>query len=122
MAQKVVVLTSCDQPHEGDEPVTEGVVSIEFGYEGKTYVTELCPEHADEYHHWMQDYIENGARVVTGGRRVGTKASGAAKAIGRRASHDVHAVREWARAHGHKVSDRGRISAKVLEAYNRRTE
>ena len=27
------------------------------------------------------------------------------------------AIREWARANGHKVNDRGRISKSVMEAY-----
>jgi hypothetical protein len=117
MAKKVLYLTSCDQPHDGDEPVSEGVTTIEFGYEGKTYETELCPEHVAEYHNWMQDYINHGARVKSG-RTVGIKATGAAKAVGRRASHDVHAIRDWAKEHGHKVSDRGRISAEVKKAYD----
>jgi hypothetical protein len=30
---------------------------------------------------------------------------------------DTAAIREWARAHGHNVSDRGRISKSVMEAY-----
>jgi hypothetical protein len=30
---------------------------------------------------------------------------------------DTAAIRAWARAHGHKVSDRGRISKSVMEAY-----
>jgi len=29
----------------------------------------------------------------------------------------TQAIREWARAHGHKVSERGRLSAVVVEAY-----
>jgi hypothetical protein len=29
------------------------------------------------------------------------------------------AIREWARRNGHKVSARGRISADVIEAYNK---
>jgi len=28
-------------------------------------------------------------------------------------------VREWARANGHQVSDRGRISAEVQDAYDK---
>jgi hypothetical protein len=32
------------------------------------------------------------------------------------------AVREWARAHGHDVSDRGRISKTVMQAYDNRDE
>jgi len=30
---------------------------------------------------------------------------------------DTTAIRDWAREHGHKVSDRGRIPKSVLEAY-----
>ena len=32
------------------------------------------------------------------------------------------AIREWARANGHQVSDRGRISKSVIEAYRPHTE
>lgn len=116
MAKKVLYLTSCDQPHEGDEPVTDGVITVEFGYEGKTYETELCPEHVDEYHHWMSDYLDHGARLKSGGR-VAVKASGAAKKVRQKAGNDVAAIREWAKEHGHKVSGRGRISADVKKAY-----
>ena len=28
-------------------------------------------------------------------------------------------MREWAREHGHKVADRGRIPANVIEAYEK---
>jgi len=116
MAKKVLYLTSCDQPHEGDESVTDGVITIEFGYEGKTYETELCPEHVAEYHSWMQDYVHNGARVKAGGR-VAARATGAAKAVRSKATSDVQAIRAWAKEHGHKVSTRGRISADVKKAY-----
>ncbi|HSU09851.1 MAG TPA: histone-like nucleoid-structuring protein Lsr2 [Pseudonocardia sp.] len=30
---------------------------------------------------------------------------------------ETHAIREWARQHGHQVSDRGRIPKSVIEAY-----
>ena len=30
---------------------------------------------------------------------------------------ETTAIREWARQHGHKVNDRGRISKSVMEAY-----
>ena len=30
---------------------------------------------------------------------------------------ETHAIREWARQHGHQVSGRGRIPKSVLEAY-----
>ena len=35
-----------------------------------------------------------------------------------RTSSDTQKVREWARANGYEVSDRGRIPASVREAYD----
>jgi nucleoid-associated protein Lsr2 len=34
---------------------------------------------------------------------------------------ETHAIREWARQHGHEVSDRGRIAKSVMEAYKAAT-
>ena len=51
----------------------------------------------------------------TGGRRSTTRAGG--RSAGR--TRDLGAVREWARSNGYKVSDRGRISAEVQEAYDK---
>jgi hypothetical protein len=123
MAKSVVVLTSCDQPHDGDERVTDGVITIEFGYEGKTYATELCAEHVEEYHHWMQDYLAQGARVISGGEGKRSSAgTGPAKRGRGRARQtstgDVSAIREWARENGHAVSSRGRIPGEVRAAYD----
>jgi hypothetical protein len=119
MAKSVVVLTSCDQPHEGDERVTEGVITIEFGYQGKTYTTELCPAHVEEYHAWMSDYLTHGAQAVSGraGKRP-KKATGVAKSSRRSSNSDVGAVREWARANGYRVNERGRIPGEVQRAYD----
>lgn len=44
----------------------------------------------------------------TGGRRAAKKAA---------ASNDTGAIRTWARSNGYNVSERGRISADVLAAY-----
>ncbi|MEU3552730.1 histone-like nucleoid-structuring protein Lsr2 [Streptomyces fragilis] len=32
-------------------------------------------------------------------------------------SHDLNAIREWAKSAGHDVKDKGRVAAKVIEAY-----
>jgi Lsr2 protein len=63
-----------------------------------------------------------GRRPGTGrrGRPAKAKAAPAKTARrGRRAGAAVSSseVREWARAHGHTVSDRGRLPAPILEAY-----
>src|SRR5579872_3238807 len=49
-------------------------------------------------------------RPAATGRRRGRSAA--------RSSADVDAVREWARANGYQVSDRGRIAQAVRDAYS----
>ena len=51
----------------------------------------------------------------SGGRKSSRKAGAAA---GQRRG-DLSAVRQWARKNGHQVSDRGRISAGILAAYDK---
>jgi Lsr2 len=62
-----------------------------------------------------------GPRRRTGGAGAATKAANktvAAKTRRRRpGAPDTAAVREWARAHGHAVSDRGRIPRHIVEAF-----
>ena len=54
------------------------------------------------------------AARTTGGRRSGT-----GRTTRRGADNDQLAkIREWARTNGHQVSDRGRISTAVQEAYH----
>jgi Lsr2 len=63
------------------------------------------------------------AKFVNAGRKVGrtTTANRKSKAPrGRKdtgAKQDVSAIRTWARANGYEISNRGRISASIREAY-----
>lgn len=78
-------------------------------YSGKEYSIDLIDENADTFHQAMAPYIEAAHRVTAktkSARKTTTKAPGNTKAI-----------REWSRANGHDVSDRGRIPASVMDAY-----
>jgi len=55
-------------------------------------------------------------RAVEAGRGAGGRRTFAASRTG----DDRAAIREWARENGYAVSDRGRISAAIVEAYNSR--
>lgn len=104
MAQKVQVVLTCDL--DGDE--TPAVETVSFSYAGEGYEFELCQHHLDEFNRVMQPYV---AAARPGGRR---------RRPGRRPhkpSADLAAVREWARGNGYDVSDRGRISAAIREAF-----
>jgi hypothetical protein len=49
-------------------------------------------------------------------RRSGRRQSGSSSG---RSSVDTAAIRSWAKSKGYEVSDRGRISADILEAYKK---
>lgn len=87
---------------------TEGAKHYRFAWQNTVYDIDLNDEHRDELLRALQPYID-------AGRRAGRRTSPAASSSGDRA-----AIRQWARENGHRVSDRGRISATVVEAYNNR--
>jgi hypothetical protein len=117
VAQKVQVLLTCDL----DEDDVEAVETVRFGNDGSTYEIEMCQQHLDEYHNWMQEYVA-AARRVGGASRGRPRVTGTAAARPRRSpatggKEDLGVVREWARANGFAISARGRIPATVREAY-----
>jgi hypothetical protein len=89
--------------------------TVEFGIDGKSYEIDLSTANAGK----LRDAL---AEFVGSARRAGGRAKRAvASAPTRRASVDREqnqAIREWARTHKMKVSDRGRIPSEVLEAYH----
>jgi len=85
--------------------------TVLFSLEGIGYEIDLTDANADALRAALAPYV-SAARAVTGarGRRSAGKPAG-----GRR---DLPAVRAWARDNGHTVSDRGRVPASVLDAYD----
>jgi len=86
---------------------SEAEGTIRFGYDGSDYEIDLSKKHADELSEAVAPYL-NAARKVTT-RRPGRST--------RPARHNQSDVREWARAQGLKVSDRGRIPAEIIAQY-----
>ena len=113
MARKVQVILSddLDDSISADETVT-------FALDGTTYEIDLSDKNAAE----MRDVL---GKYVAAARKVssrGTRASGAGRSRatgggGRMDREQAGAIRDWARKNGHAVSDRGRIPASVVEAY-----
>lgn len=119
MAKTVKVILTCDLDH--DAPVDDNVTTTEFTYEGNRYRIELCGEHADEYHSWMQDYVahaEPAGRGASRTRAAPLKPSGRRRTSSTSASDDLGAIRTWAKQNNYAVSDRGRISQVVRDAYH----
>lgn len=105
MAQRVQV-TLID-----DIDQTEGAETVTFALEGVTYEIDLSTKNAAKLRDSLAPWIGHGRRVVA------SRSASATRAGSRRASTDSAAVREWARANGHTVSERGRISRAVMDAY-----
>jgi len=107
MAQKVQVIL-VDDLDGGDAEE-----SVSFSLDGVSYEIDLSSANAEA----LRDAI---APWVGHARRVGGRASrGRPAARGRAAAKaDLGEVRSWARENGYQVSDRGRVSAEVMSAYD----
>ena len=110
MAQRVQIVL------EDDLDGGTAAETVTFGLDGVSYEIDLSDKNAgklrDEFASWIGHARRSGGRRTTS-RRV---AGGSSSASSRR---DLSAVRAWARANGHQVSDRGRVSAAVQEAYDK---
>jgi hypothetical protein len=113
MAQSIQVVLTCDL----DEGEIEASETVTFGYDGSAYAFELCQKHLDEFNATMQGYIAAARKADQPGRRRRSSASNGSGSGRRSDREDLAAIREWARKKGYKVSDRGRISAEIREAF-----
>ena len=112
MAQKVQVLLVCDL----DDGDVEGTETVTFSLDGAAYEIDVCDDHAAELRDAVAPYVGAARRAGRAGTPVrrGRPAQRASTATG---GDRTTEIREWARKHGHKVSDRGRLSAAVVSAY-----
>ncbi len=126
MAKTVIVRAVCDRcVAEGNEGVESGE-EVTFSYDGFSYNLDLCGRHAEEFHNTIQALIAASSdRTAVGSGRRGRIASGADGVAGgkptprpaRRDKEQLGAIRDWAKANGHKVSDRGRIPGDIEAAF-----
>jgi hypothetical protein len=110
VAQKTVVVMT-DDLTGGDATQT-----IHFSLDSSEYVIDLNDKNAAALRNDFEKYIEAGrkhkAEAGAARSRRGAAVRGPASGV------DTAAVREWARANGHDVSERGRVSKKIIEAYH----
>ncbi len=109
MGQRIEVVLTCDL-HDGEVPAEE---TVTFAVDGTTYAFELCDEHLQEFRDAVGRYVA-AARRADQPRRGRRRADGGGRRGG---PTDLSEVRAWARGQGYKVSERGRISTEVQEAY-----
>lgn len=105
MAQKVqVVLVDDIDGGAAEETVT-------FSVDGSDYEIDLSKKNAAKLREAFAPWVGSARRAGSRGRRrAGRSRAG-------RGSGDSAAIREWARAQGIEVSERGRISAELRAQY-----
>ncbi|MGH3929525.1 MAG: histone-like nucleoid-structuring protein Lsr2 [Pseudonocardiaceae bacterium] len=115
MAQKTVVTMVDDLT--GEE--AENIGTVEFALDGVSYELDLSDENATKLRNALAQYTGAGRR--TGGRRrAGRESSRTATSSGLTSSYNretLKSIRGWAKQNGHSVSDRGRLSGEVLQAW-----
>jgi uncharacterized Ntn-hydrolase superfamily protein len=92
---------------------SEADEQVQFAVDGKTYEIDLSNSNSKKLRDALAPFVKAARRA--GGRRRGT----AGAAVGRASTdrEQNQAIRDWAQKQGLKVSERGRISASVLEAF-----
>ncbi|GAA4869223.1 histone-like nucleoid-structuring protein Lsr2 [Actinomycetospora straminea] len=121
MAQKTIVTLVDDLTGEEAEDIT----TVEFALDGVTYEIDLDDKNSAKLRDALADYVAAARR--TGGRRSsgsgGRRRSGAGTGTPRATSPGGYdretskQIREWAKAQGFEVSDRGRVPNNVVEAW-----
>lgn len=104
MAQRVHVIL------EDDIDGSEASETIQFSLDGVSYEIDLSDENAAKMRDSFASWVGHARRV--GGRRQQGKAAASSS------RSDLNEIRAWGRANGYQVSDRGRVSADVMKAYD----
>ena len=86
-----------------------------FSLDGVAYEIDLTEENAAALRDAFAHYTR-AARPVSSSSGAASGASGGRRRR-RGGQQDLGAIREWAKQNGYQVSDRGRVAASVLEAY-----
>ena len=110
MAQKIQTLLLDDLDGSGADE------TVRFGLDGASYEIDLSAAHAQELRGAL-------ARYSGAGRRVSHLRGAPARKAVRPASHgyDSTEVREWAKAQGIEIKDRGRVPAEVVAKFKAAT-
>jgi hypothetical protein len=115
MARKVMVTLTddLDEKIEADETVT-------FSLDGTSYEIDLSDANARKMRNVFGKYVEAARKVTAKGRAAEnrrTRQSSGGTVTNIRSRDKGVAIREWAKANGKEVSQRGRIPAAIVAEY-----
>jgi Lsr2 len=105
MATLTQVTLTCDVCGKAKDVQTRTI-----GLDGNTYEIDLCPKDGKGLSKATAEYVSNARKTAT--RRVPRE-----NGRQRRPRAETAAIRDWAKASGMKISDRGRVPAVVFRDY-----
>lgn len=111
MAKKYQVLVVDD--FDGSDIPEGEAQELRFAVNGNEYRMDLGKKNMDKFTREISKWTEKAEKVKSrrGAPRTQTRAD----------VEQLKAVREWANKNGHAVSSRGRIPARVMEAFEAKT-
>jgi len=102
-----------------------GNETVNFGLDGVNYEIDLSKANAARLRKALAEFTDKGRRVsarssssARGTRSRSARTSRTSPTRGSASGRDIPAIREWAKKKGLLASERGRIPAAVLEAYD----
>ena len=112
MAQKVI------RQFVDDIDGSEAERTFSFAVDGTHYEIDLSRENIQEFNEAIAGFVESARKVNTknDGHRA-RKSSSTHRGTAQSREH-IQAVRQWARQHGHTISNRGRIPASIQQAFD----
>lgn len=96
---------------EDDIDGGDATETVTFGLDGVAYEIDLAETNAAALRAAVGSWTEHARR--TGGRRARGRSTASTT------RQDLNEVRSWGRANGYTVSDRGRVSREVQDAYDK---
>ena len=87
---------------------TDGAETVLFSYDGKSYSIDLADKNKKAFEKALEPYFKAARSTVA--RRVSTASTSSNK-------EELASIRTWAKENGLAISDRGRVSAEIREAF-----
>ncbi|SDC33726.1 histone-like nucleoid-structuring protein Lsr2 [Actinokineospora iranica] len=110
MAQRTIVELVDDL----DGSVSDDISTVSFGLDGAQYEIDLTAANAELLRKTLDDFTAAARRV---GGRIKRAAHTPAPNPDARSKEQTKAIRDWARQNDYDISERGRIPATIIEAF-----
>ncbi|BDV31220.1 histone-like nucleoid-structuring protein Lsr2 [Microbacterium terricola] len=94
--------------------------TVLFSLDGVAYEIDLTDDNAAALRAAFDPFVA-AARRISSGRTPAASSAASARGRRRTGQKDYGPVREWAKQNGYQVSERGRVPASVLEAFEAAT-